>query len=79
MAPGDVEIDADGSGGVWRRWAPVFNVVWRVLLVVVGIPAVWVLRAAGVIHLSGWQAVGLSVLLLLIAIGESLLATVWST
>jgi hypothetical protein len=72
------ETRNEGGESVRRRWVAVLDIAWRVLLVVVGIPAVWILRAAGVIHLSGWHAVGVSAVLLLIAVGETFLAMVGS-
>jgi hypothetical protein len=73
------ETQNDGGESIRRRWLPVLDIAWRVLLVVVGIPTVWILRAAGVTHMSGWQALGISVVLLLSALGETFLAAVWST
>lgn len=67
------ESPADQNGHVW--WA----ITWRLLLIVVGIPAVWILRATGVVNLSTWQAFGLSVILLLAAAGQQFLAAVIST
>lgn len=39
----------------------------------------WILRAAGIVNLSLSHAVGLSVILLLIAVGQQFLALVLST
>lgn len=61
------------NGRVW--WA----ITWRLLLILVGIPAVWILRATGIVDLSTWQAIGLSVILLLAAAGQQFLAAVIST
>ena len=71
---GSSDDSAEGQNGrVW--WA----ITWRLLLIVVGIPAVWILRATGVVNLSTWQAIGLSVILLLAAAGQQFLAAVIST
>lgn len=51
----------------------------RIVLVVVGIPAMWVARSTGVVDMSAWKAVVASVLLLLIAVGASFLALALST
>lgn len=59
-----------------RLW---WDITWRLLLIVIGIPGVWILRAAGIVHLSVWHAVGLSVVLLLIALGQQFLALIFST
>jgi hypothetical protein len=64
------------TGG--RSVVAALDVAWRLLLVI-GIPAIWILRSAGVIHLSERQALGVSVVLLLIALGETVLAaTLWT-
>lgn len=61
------------------RWWVWMKLTLRIALVVVGIPAVWVARSTGVVDMSVWKAVVASVLLLLIAVGASLLALVLST
>ncbi|MFV8227447.1 hypothetical protein [Mycolicibacterium fortuitum] len=61
------------QGHVW------WDITWRLLLIIIGIPAVWILRAAGIVNLSLSHAVGLSVILLLIAVGQQFLALVLST
>lgn len=60
------------QGHVW------WDITWRLLLIIIGIPAVWILRAAGIVNLSLSHAVGLSVILLLIAVGQQFLALVLS-
>ncbi|SHT83358.1 Uncharacterised protein [Mycobacteroides abscessus subsp. bolletii] len=65
------------SGDDEPTWRVVFDIVWRVLLVAVGIPAVWILRHYEVVHLTAWQATGISVVLFLFAIGEYALAALW--
>ncbi|MEW2484187.1 hypothetical protein AB0876_31840 [Mycobacterium sp. NPDC049093] len=71
----------DGSDGTSQEakdptW---WDITWRLLLIVIGIPAVWILRSTGIVNLSTWHAVGLSVILLLIAVGQEFLALVLST
>lgn len=65
------------SGDDEPTWRVVFGIGWRVLLVIVGIPVVWILRHYEVVHLTAWQATGISVVLFLFAIGEYALATLW--
>ncbi|UHJ58622.1 hypothetical protein LT337_32765 (plasmid) [Mycolicibacterium fortuitum] len=70
----------DVPGAVQQpRWWVRMKLALRIALVVVGIPAVWVARSTGVVDMSVWKAVVASVLLLLIAVGASLLALVLST
>lgn len=59
----------------FAEWLDVLGVVLRVMLVLVGIPAVWILRAYGIWDISAWQAAGISLVLFLFAIGETVLAT----
>lgn len=69
------ESEADEKDG----WRAVLDIGWRPILVFAGIPAVWILRANDVVHLSIWQAVVASVVLLAIAAGDALLALTIST
>lgn len=62
-----------------RRWVTALNIAWRLLLVVVGVPAVWILRAMHVVDLSFWQALAASVVLVAIAVGDAFWAAVLST
>lgn len=61
------------------EWIDLAVIVLRVLLVIVGIPAVWILRAYGIWDITAWQAAGISLVLFLFAIGESVLATFLGT
>lgn len=65
------------SGDDESAWRVVFDIAWRVLLVTVGIPVVWILRHYEVVHLTAWQATGISVVLFLFAIGEYAVAALW--
>jgi len=62
--------DAGYTPPAKATWETQLEIVMRLAIIVVGIPAVWVLRGAGVIHLGAWPAVGLSVTLLLVALGS---------
>ncbi len=65
------EVEADGAKDT--LWA-VLDIGWRILLVIVGVPAVWILRACGVVELSVWQAAVASAVLVALAAGDVLLA-----
>lgn len=71
----DNEVASTDDVASWRMVLWVLNIAWRVLLVFVGIPVVWILRATDTIHMSVWHAIGTSVVLFLIAIGEYVLAS----
>lgn len=73
-ANGEAREPSNGRLG----WREVVDISWRLLLVFVGIPVVWIMRSLGVIDLSFWRAVGISVVLFLAAIGAHLLAMVWT-
>lgn len=75
--PADPDGQAEVSGDDEPTWRVVCDIAWRVLLVTVGIPVVWILRHYEVVHLTAWQATGISVVLFLLAIGEYALATLW--
>ena len=49
----------------WRMWT---EIVVRLALVVLGVPAIWVLRAIGILDVSVWHAIGGTVVLALIAL-----------
>lgn len=72
MSEGEAD---DEKGG----WLAIVDIGWRLVLVFVGIPTVWILRAYDVVHLSTWQAVVASVVLLAIAAGDAFLALMMST
>ncbi|TKV35347.1 hypothetical protein [Mycobacteroides abscessus] len=74
----DAAKQGPGANSPPLGWRDVLDIAWRILLVFVGIPAVWIMRGLGVIDLSFWQAFGISAVLFLIAIGEHFLAMVWS-
>ncbi|WP_457181003.1 hypothetical protein [Mycobacteroides abscessus] len=61
------------------EWTALAGIVLRVLLVIVGIPAVWTLRAYGIWHITAWHAALISLVLFLFAIGETVLATLLGT
>lgn len=69
--------EPETSSAVEPTWRVVLDIAWRVLLVVVGIPAVWILRHYEVVHLTAWQATGFSIVLFCIAAGEYALAALW--
>ena len=66
------EFSRETKAFVW------WDITWRLLLIIVGIPAVWILRGAGIVNLSPWHAIGLSILLL-IAVGQHFFALILST
>ncbi|SIJ22467.1 Uncharacterised protein [Mycobacteroides abscessus subsp. abscessus] len=66
--------ETEAGEGKDAGWRTTLDVVWRLLLIFLGIPAVWVLRAYGVLDLSIWQAIVGSALLLAIAVGDAMLA-----
>lgn len=71
------EEPAEDGSGVEPTWRVVLDIAWRVLLVFVGIPAVWILRLYEVVHLTAWQATGISIVLFFVAVGEYALAALW--
>lgn len=80
MSGDDTRAAAGGepkANAVEPTWRVVLDISWRVLLVIVGIPAVWILRHYAVVDLTAWQAIGISIVLFCIAAGEYALAALW--
>ncbi|OHU47255.1 hypothetical protein BKG82_26740 [Mycobacteroides chelonae] len=69
---GQPKVGEDGP-----TWRVVLDIAFRVLLVIVGIPLVWTLRHYEVVHLTAWQAAGISIALFLLAVREYTWAPPW--
>lgn len=59
------------------RWRTYAIAILRIALIVVGIPLVWVYRAE--LDWSIWKAAAATLVLVLLAIGQTFLAAVWSS
>lgn len=73
------EQKPDTRSSKFAEWIDLAGILLRVLLVIVGIPAVWILRAFGIWHITAWHAALISLVLFLFAIGETVLATLLGT
>ncbi|KXO95844.1 hypothetical protein AXK56_16675 [Tsukamurella pulmonis] len=49
----------------WQVWT---ETIFRVALVIVGVPAVWILRSMGIVDMAAWHAVVASVVLVVVAV-----------